>query len=123
MASHELRTPLTALDGYLQLLLRQAGGTAKKGATRQYAELALDQARRCFEIIAGALADAGASVENVVRTRMYIVDAADAGAVGQAHGEVLGGIRPVATMVVVAGLLDARWRVEIEAEAVIPPGG
>ena len=84
---------------------------------------ALDQARRCFEIIAAALAEAGASVETVVRTRMYIVDAADAGAVGQAHGEVLGGIRPVATMVVVAGLLDARWRVEIEAEAVIPPDG
>jgi enamine deaminase RidA (YjgF/YER057c/UK114 family) len=66
-----------------------------------------------------ALAEAGASVTDVVRTRMYLTDVGDAAAVGGAHGEVFGQIQPAATMVVVAGLLDPRWRVEIEAEAVV----
>jgi enamine deaminase RidA (YjgF/YER057c/UK114 family) len=73
------------------------------------------QAARCLEIILGALA----GPEHVVRTRMYLVDPADWEAVGQAHGAVFASTRPVATMVVVAGLLDPRWRVEIEAEAVL----
>jgi enamine deaminase RidA (YjgF/YER057c/UK114 family) len=77
------------------------------------------QARRCFEIIAAALAEAGASLDDVVRTRMYLTSAGDAGAVGAVHGELLGHVRPAATMVVVAGLLDPTWRVEIEAEAVL----
>lgn len=77
------------------------------------------QARRCFEIISGALAALGAGPGDVVRTRMYLVDAADGDVVGRVHGEVFGDVRPAATMVVVAGLLDDRWRVEIEAEAVI----
>lgn len=80
---------------------------------------ALTQARRCFEIILAALAEAGAGAEHVVRTRMFLIDAADADAVGTAHGEVFGDVRPAATMVIVAGLLDPRWRVEIEADAVI----
>ena len=75
------------------------------------------QARRCLEIVAAALAEAGASLEQVVRTRMFIVDTADADAVGAAHGKVLGEVRPAATMIVVAALLDPRWKVEIEAEA------
>lgn len=75
------------------------------------------QTRRCLEIIATALAEAGLSLTHVVRTRMYLVDAADADAVGRAHGEVFGETGPAATMVVVAALLDERWRVEIEAEA------
>ena len=78
------------------------------------------QAARCFEIITAALAEVGAGPEHVVRTRMYVVDAADWEAVARAHGAVFAGVRPVATMVVVAGLLDPRWRVEIEAEAVLP---
>ncbi len=77
------------------------------------------QARRCLEIISAALAEAGATPDDVVRTRMYLTDAADAGAVGRAHGEMFGAARPAATMVVVAALLDPRWRVEIEAEAII----
>lgn len=77
------------------------------------------QAHRCLEIIALALAEAGASLDDVVRTRMYLVRAADGDAVGRAHGSVFGEVRPVATMVVVAGLLDPRWRVEIEAEAIV----
>jgi enamine deaminase RidA (YjgF/YER057c/UK114 family) len=75
------------------------------------------QAARCFEIILAALTEAGAAPEHVVRTRMYITDVADADAVGAEHGRVFGGVRPASTMVVVAGLLDARWKVEIEAEA------
>ena len=78
-----------------------------------------DQARRCFEIIAAALTEAGASLDDVVRTRMYITAAAHADAVGAVHGEVLGHVRPAATMVVVAALLDPAWNVEIEAEAVL----
>src|SRR2546430_264155 len=77
------------------------------------------QARRCFEIIATALGEAGTSVDQVVRTRMFVTDAAYAEAVGRAHGEVMRQARPTATMVVVKALLDDRWKVEIEAEAVI----
>ena len=79
------------------------------------------QAARCLEIIVAALADAGAGPEDVVRTRMYLVDAGDAEAVGAAHAQVFGAAAPAATLVVVGGLLDPRWRVEIEAEAEISP--
>ena len=78
------------------------------------------QARRCLEIILGVLDGAGSDAKHVVRTRMYITRAEDARAVGEAHAAVFGNVRPAATMVVVAGLLDPRWRVEIEVEAVIP---
>jgi enamine deaminase RidA (YjgF/YER057c/UK114 family) len=77
------------------------------------------QARRCFEIIVKALADAGASPAQVVRTRMFVTDASYAEAVGRAHGAVFREVRPAATMVVIAGLLDPRWKVEIEADAVM----
>ena len=77
------------------------------------------QTERCIELIAKALAGAGAELSDVVRTRMFIVDPADADAVGEAHGRAFGEVRPAATMVVVAGLLDPRWKVEIEAEAVV----
>lgn len=75
------------------------------------------QAKRCFDIIATALAEAGSSLDDVVRTRMFITDAAYGDSVGKAHGEAMRGARPAATMVVVKGLLDERWKVEIEAEA------
>jgi len=75
------------------------------------------QARRCFAIILKAIEELGGSAESVVRTRMYIVDPADADAVGSVHGEVFGAVRPAATMVVVKALLREDWRVEIEAEA------
>ena len=75
------------------------------------------QTRRCLEIIAGALAEAGASVDQVVRTRMFLTDGADQEAVGRAHGEAFGAIRPAATMIIVKGLLDPRWKIEIEADA------
>ncbi len=78
------------------------------------------QARRCLEIVAVALEEAGSDIGDVVRTRIFIVDRDDADAVGTVHGELLGAQRPAATMVVVYGLLDPRWRVEIEAEAELP---
>ena len=77
------------------------------------------QARRCLEIVLGALAEAGARASDVVRTRTFLVDVADAGPVGAVHGEVFGEIRPASTMVAVTALLDPRWKVEIEAEALI----
>ena len=77
------------------------------------------QARRCLEIILAALAEAGATAADVVRTRIFLTDLADAGPVGAAHGEVFGTIRPASTMLVVSGLLDPRWKVEIEAEALL----
>ena len=78
------------------------------------------QAQRCLEIIVDALAELGAAPEHVVRTRVYLVDAADWEAVGRAHGEVFGATKPASAFVVVAGLLDPAWRVEIEAEALVP---
>jgi enamine deaminase RidA (YjgF/YER057c/UK114 family) len=77
------------------------------------------QARRCLEIIVKALADAGASPKQVVRTRMFLTDASYADAVGRAHGAVFGEVRPASTMVVIVGMLDPRWKVEIEADAVM----
>jgi enamine deaminase RidA (YjgF/YER057c/UK114 family) len=81
-------------------------------------ESAYEQARLCLSIIAEALGRAGASVEDVVRTRMYITDAEHWNDVSRAHGEVFGEVRPAATCVVTS-LLDPAWKVEIEAEAVI----
>jgi enamine deaminase RidA (YjgF/YER057c/UK114 family) len=74
----------------------------------------------CLNLIGEALAKAGTGLEHVVRTRMYLTDAAHWREVARAHGEVFGDIRPAATAVIVAGLLDPAWEVEIEAEAVLP---
>jgi len=76
------------------------------------------QARRCLEIIAQALDRAGAGMEHVVRTRMYVRDPAHWPDVGRAHGEAFGDARPATTMVV-TGFIDDAMLVEIEAEAVI----
>jgi enamine deaminase RidA (YjgF/YER057c/UK114 family) len=81
---------------------------------------AYGQARRCFEIILGALGEAGAKAEHVVRTRMFLLSADDWEDVGRAHGEVFGKVRPASTMIVVSALLDRRWLVEIEADALLP---
>jgi enamine deaminase RidA (YjgF/YER057c/UK114 family) len=77
------------------------------------------QARRCLEIALAALAELGGRPEDVVRTRQYVVSADYAEAVGAVHGEVFGDIRPASTMVVVAGLLDPRWKYEVELDAVV----
>ena len=87
-------------------------------------EDAAAQTRRIFEIISNALSETGASLEDVVRTRMFVTDiASDAVAVGKVHGELLKEIRPAATMVEVARLIDPKLRVEIEVDAVAGCGG
>lgn len=77
------------------------------------------QATRCLEIMVAAMGELGAGPQHVVRTRSYLVRAEDWEAVGRAHGAVFKDVRPASTMVVVASLLDPRWRVEMEAEAVV----
>ena len=78
-----------------------------------------EQAKRCIEIIESALAQAGGSLTDVVRTRVYLTPGADFDEFGRAHGEAFGDIRPANTTVVVAALVDASWLLEIEAEAVL----
>jgi enamine deaminase RidA (YjgF/YER057c/UK114 family) len=92
-------------------------GTGPVGADN---EDAAAQTRRIFEIAEVALAKAGATFDHVVRTRMYLAHAADWEAVGRVHGKYFGSIRPAATMVVVAALLNPTWRIEMEMDAVIP---
>ncbi|HTX41915.1 MAG TPA: RidA family protein [Acidobacteriaceae bacterium] len=92
-------------------------GTGPVGADQADAAT---QTRHTLEIIREALEKAGAQLKDVVRTRMYLTHVEDWKAVGSVHGEFFGTIRPAATMVVVAALLNPAWRVEIEAEAVIP---
>jgi enamine deaminase RidA (YjgF/YER057c/UK114 family) len=84
-------------------------------------ETTLDQARRCWEIVLAALAEAGASVRDVVRTRTFLTAEASADGAMTAHGEVFAAVRPASTMLVVAALLDGRWHVEVEAEAQLDP--
>ncbi len=79
---------------------------------------AYEQAQVCLRIIERALAEAGASLDDVVRTRIYVTDAASIDDVGRAHAEAFATARP-ATTGIVTQLLDPRWLVEIEAEAVI----
>ncbi len=80
------------------------------------------QARRCLEIIAEALQEVGASLSDVVRTRVFLVDPADGPAVGAVHGGVFGDVLPASGFIVVSGFLDPRWRVEMEADAIVTPG-
>ncbi len=82
------------------------------------AATAYEQMLRCGAIAVAALEELGATAADVVRTRMYITDAADADDVGRAHRELFGEAAPAATMVVVAALIDPAWKVELEVEAV-----
>ncbi|MDJ0925874.1 MAG: RidA family protein [Acidimicrobiia bacterium] len=119
----ESGSPYEQLYGFSRGLRRgtrvEVAGTAPiPPPGEEVAATAYEQMLRCGEIVTRALDQLGSSADDVVRTRMFITDAADADEVGRAHGELFGVARPVATMVVVAGLLDPAWRVELEVEAV-----
>ena len=100
-------------------VIRVAGTAPVPVPGQDLAPDAYGQMLRCGEIAKEAIEDLGGTMADVVRTRMFIVDAEDADAVGRAHAELFGAADPAATMVVVAALLDPAWRVEIEVEAVL----
>jgi enamine deaminase RidA (YjgF/YER057c/UK114 family) len=99
-------------------------GTTATGPDGQLVGIgdAYAQARQALANIAAALERVGANVEHVVRTRMYVTDIAQWQAIGRAHGEVFGAIRPVTAMIEVARLIDPAMLVEIEADAYLPAG-
>jgi len=113
-------SPYEAVIGFSRAVrignLVHVSGTGPVGAEEMSAA---EQTRVVLGIIAAALAQAGAGFEDVVRTRIFLAHAEDWEEVGRVHGEVFGTIRPAATMVV-AALLNPKWRVEIEAEVVLP---
>lgn len=80
---------------------------------------AYGQAKRCLQIIKAAIEELGGTLEDVVRTRLMITDAALWEEISRAHGEFFGTIRPAATVVVVTGFVRDDWLVEIEADAVV----
>ena len=92
--------------------IRAEGGTAAIGDV-------YGQTKRCLEIVAKALADAGAALEHVTRTRIILTDIGLWKDAARAHAEVFGTIRPVTTLMQVTAFVDPDWLVEIEAEAVI----
>lgn len=94
-----------------------SGTTAMRNGQLQGEGDAYTQAKVCFEIIQSALEEAGASMADVVRTRIFVTDIGDWEAIGRAHGEFFRETRPAATMVEIKGLIDPKMLVEIEAEA------
>ena len=78
------------------------------------------QTDQCLTIIAAVLKEAGTSFEHIVRTRIYLCDRADWETAARIHGKFFSLVRPAATMVVVSGLLNPSWKIEIEADAILP---
>lgn len=120
-------SPFEATIGFSRAV-RQGRHVAVSGTAPVWPDGEVDpdpaaQAQRCWEIALVALAHLGGTPDDVVRTRQYLVDAADAEAVGAVHARFFEDVRPASTMVVVAGLLDPRWRVEVELDAILPKGG
>ncbi len=100
------------------LAVSGTGPIAQDGTTACVGD-AYGQAIRCLEIIKTVIEEAGGKLDNVIRTRMYITDSSVQNDVGRAHGEYFSEIRPVATMVVVKGLVRDEWFVEIEADCLL----
>jgi enamine deaminase RidA (YjgF/YER057c/UK114 family) len=98
-----------------------AGTTAVRDGVAQAPGDPYAQTRVALEIIAAALTECGASLSDVVRTRIYVTDIAHWAEIGRAHGEVFGDIRPAATLVQVVALISPDLLVEIEADAVVTP--
>ena len=116
--------PWEAVVGYSRAVrvgnvVEVAGTTAQDGDTVTGGADIYVQTRRTLEKIGEALTAAGASLADVVHTRMFVTDIAQWEAVGRAHGEVFGTIRPATTMVEVRALIDPRMLIEIEATAII----
>jgi enamine deaminase RidA (YjgF/YER057c/UK114 family) len=96
-----------------------AGTAPIPAAGDTVATTAFGQMLRCGAIAVAALEGLGATVADVVRTRMFITDPSEADEIGRAHREIFGQAQPASTMVAVAALLDPQWKVEIEVEAVV----
>jgi enamine deaminase RidA (YjgF/YER057c/UK114 family) len=115
--------PWEAIAGYSRAVVQgdvcEVAGTTDAGSdgTSLHPGDAGAQARAAFGIAAAALAQAGFSLDDVIRTRLYLVDAADIEAVIAIHGELFRDVRPAATLVLVAGLIHPSLRVEVEATA------
>jgi enamine deaminase RidA (YjgF/YER057c/UK114 family) len=114
-------SPMAATVGYSRAVRDGehvfVAGTAPIGA--EGTDDPYEQAKRALEIVVAALAEVGATPADVVRTRAYLTRADDWEAVGRAHGEVFADVLPVTAFVVVASLLDPRWLVEFEADAIL----
>ena len=117
-------SPYEPVVGYSRAVVSggdvHVSGTAPIPRTGEPPAGAYEQAQLCLQIVGGALGEAGAGFPDVVRTRIYLTDAEDWEEIARAHGEVFSEVRPASTAVVVKSLLDPRWRVEIEADAVLP---
>lgn len=116
-------SPYEPIVGYSRAVVAgrhvHVSGTAAYPADGDPPEGAYEQTRVILELIGRALEQAGATFADVVRTRIYITDASYWEDVGRAHGEVFGELRPASSMIVIAGLLDPRLKVEIEADAIV----
>jgi len=114
-------SPFEKAFGYSRAVVQDrfvfVAGTTGYDATMALPEDAAEQARNCWRTIAAALAEAGASLADIVRATYYVTDAADAEPVLRVCGEVLAEIRPASTMLIVAGLLRPEMKVEIEVTA------
>ncbi len=118
-------SPFESVMGYSRAV-RVGAHVHVAGTAPQWPDGSVDpdpaaQATRVFEIIGDALDAAGATFADVVRTRVYLVDAADFTPISAVHGEVFGDIRPANTTLVVAALLNPAWKLEVEVEAIIDP--
>jgi enamine deaminase RidA (YjgF/YER057c/UK114 family) len=117
-------SPFEAVAGFSRAVVAggyvHVAGTAPIPRNGEPPEGAYEQMRLCLEIVGDVLDRAGASLADVVRTRMYLTDAEDWVEVARAHREAFAETRPAATAVVVSSLLDPRFRVEIEVDAVLP---